>query len=534
VEKPDSQTIAHVQKELQKIAASSAFAQSERLMQFLRFVCDEWVAGRAQRLSQYAVAVEALGQDASFDPGVDPLVRVEARRLRMKLLEYYDGEGRSDRVKLTLPKGQYAPQVELVQGAGSTQATPRELDENGAPAGLLESPAIAVLPFNNLGGESAQDYFADGLTEDIIAGLAAFHCIPVIGRHSSFAFRDTGLNLRAVAGELGARYIVEGSVRRSEERIRINAQLVDARLDRHLWAQRFDRQIQDMFAIQDEITEQIVIHVVPEFRRAEIEHSVRKRSGNIGYWEELNRGIWLLNQRNEQNVRAAQACFKRAIALEPVLAPGFTWLSVCEIFGVIRGWSASPEQSLEAALNLASRAVALDSADADTHRQFSVCLTYRKRHEEALDEARQAIALNPSNCEAYYALALASCFSGDLEASLAACEKCLRLNPTGLYLAVIYSTTSLVHCLAQDFDKAAAEARKAIRAGDGAPRVFHRLALALACGGDSEGAAEAFKTAQKLMPGPSRESLSTNYPFADPEDYAFIEAGFRKCGWTGG
>ena len=185
---PDPDTVNHIQEELGKIADSSAFAQSERVMQFLRFVCGELIAGRAHRLSQFTVAVEALGQDASFDPGTDPLVRVEARRLRMKLLEYYDGEGRSDPVRLTLPKGQYAPVVEIVPAADARPPSPDNVDAHGLPAALLGSPAIAVLPFNNLSGDPNQDFFSDGLTDDIITGLAAFRCVPVIGRHSSFAF----------------------------------------------------------------------------------------------------------------------------------------------------------------------------------------------------------------------------------------------------------------------------------------------------------------------------------------------------------
>lgn len=533
VKDPDPETITLIQEALGKIGHSSALGQSERLMQFLHFVCSELISGRAHRLSQYTVAVEALGQDASFDPGTDPLVRVEARRLRMKLLEYYDGEGRSDPVRLTLPKGQYAPMVETVPATQDEQVSRADVGPNGAPAGLLENPAIAVLPFNNLNGHFDEDYFADGLTEDIITGLAAFRCVPVIGRHSSFSFRDTGLELKTVANKLGARYLVEGSVRRVGNRIRINARLVDASLDHHLWAQRFDRQVQDIFAVQDEITEQIVTHVVPEFHRVEIERSVRKRDGNFSYWQELNRGIWHLNQRDEQNIHEAQKCFKRAIALDPLRAPGFTWLSVCEVFGIIRGWSACPAESLESALSLSSKSAALDPSDAGSHRQLSVCLTYSGRHSEAVEEARQSIALNPSNSEAYYALALASCFSGDRTTALEACETCLRLNPTGLYVAVIYSTTSLVHLMAGDFTRAAEEVRMAIRVGGRTARAFHRLALALVYGGDSAGAAEAFGAAQSVMPGPTREFLTINYPFADSKDYDFIEAGFRKCGWTG-
>lgn len=524
----------HIREALEKIAQSPAFAQSKRLTQFLRFVCGELIAGRAHRLCQYTIAVEALGQDVSFDPGTDSLVRVEARRLRLKLLEYYDGDGRSDPIRLTLPKGQYAPVVDIVSAedaAGSSTAG--DMDVNGLPAALLEGPAVAVLPFNNLSGDRNQDFFADGLTENIITGLAAFRCMPVIGRHSSFTFRDTGLDLKAVANELGARYIVEGSVRRDQERVRINAQLVDASLDRNLWAQRFDSQVEDIFAVQDEITEKIVTHIIPEVRRAEVERSIRKRSGNFSYWTELNRGIWHLNQRDEQNIHEARTCFKRAVALDPLRAQGFTWLSVCEIFRFIRGWSESPTAALETALNLASKGAALDPTDADSHRQLSVCLTYRGRHSEAIEEARQSIALNPSNCEAHYALALATCFAGDLETSLAACGNCLLLNPTGLYTALVYSTTSLVHLMAREFHSAEKDARKAIRAGDRTPRVYHRLTLALAHAGDLQEAKEAFETAQNMMPGPTLEFLTATYPFADANDFDFIVAGLRKSGWTG-
>ena len=524
---PDSST--QVQQELDRISRSPVFAQSDRLLAFLRFVCKELISARAHRLTQYTIAVEALGKDASFDPGTDPLVRVEARRLRMKLLEYYDSEGQNNPIKLTLPKGQYAP---LVENRSSEIRITTFDNSNESTDSFLEMPSVAILPFNSLSEDINQGFFADGITVDIITRLAAFRCVPVIGRHSSFAYRDTGLDLKSVANELGARYIVEGSVRRIQDRIRINAELIDARLNRHLWAKQFDGQDDDIFAVQDEIVEKIVTHLVPALRRAELELSIRRQPTNFSYWLELNRGIWYLGQRDEENIKQAQACFKRTVALDPLRAQGFTWLSVCEMFYIIRGWSKSPEAALKNAFDLASKGIALDPSDSDTHRQLSVCLTYSRRHREAIDEARQSIDLNPSSCEAHYALALATCFVGDLKTSLSACMDCLKLNPTGLYTAVIYSTASLVQLMASEYDAAVDNARMAMRTGGNTPRVYHRLALALMNQGDLQGAIEALRSAQYSMPGPSFEYFKVTYPFANPKDFNFVLEGLRKCGWN--
>ncbi|MCI0348834.1 MAG: hypothetical protein L0Z53_05355, partial [Acidobacteriales bacterium] len=269
----ESQTEA-VQRELDRILASSGFARNERLCRFLRFIVERHLEGRDQELKEPVIAVEVFGRRPDYNPKLDPIVRTEAGRLRGRLSEYYVGEGRGDALVIEVPKGGYIP---AFRQPATVAATGDELSKGRssrfwitlAVAGLAvamvgvswwrltrESPpvVIAVLPLENLSHDPAEDYFADGLTDEIINNLSAIEGLAVRSRTSSFALKGTSLNVREVAKQLEAEFILEGSVLRAGEQLRINAQLIRVRDDFALWSGKFDRQLTDIFAIQEEIS----------------------------------------------------------------------------------------------------------------------------------------------------------------------------------------------------------------------------------------------------------------------------------------
>lgn len=230
-----------VQAQLARILASSSFSRSERLSRFLRFVVEEKIAGRTRELKEYTIGTQVYDRSASFDPTTDTIVRVEARRLRVTLQNYYASEGRSDPVRIDVPKGGYEP----VFAWKVSFAVEPDL--------ALSQFCIAVLPFENFGLEGDQESFCDGLTEEIIHALAQVEGLRVVARTSAFAFKRRRQDVRSIGEALNAGTVVEGSVRREGEWLRITAQLINVSDGYHLWSHRFDREVKGLLAIQDEI-----------------------------------------------------------------------------------------------------------------------------------------------------------------------------------------------------------------------------------------------------------------------------------------
>ena len=269
---------------------------------------------------------------------------------------------------------------------------------------LPDRPSIAVLPFQNMSGDPEQEYFSDGLSEDIITLLSAWRSFPVIARNSSFAFKKQSRDIRMIARELSARYVIEGSVRKSSNRVRVTAQLIDAESGHHLWARKFDGALDDVFALQDEITRQIVISVEPEMEKAELRKSETKRSTSLDAWDYFLRGRAFLHQLTPEDVVRARAMFERAVELDPQYSDawaGLSWTYQREIlFDVVEDRRAWEDKALEAA----RRAVALDNGSSFAHLALSGAFMWSNQHEQSIPETRMAVELNPSNVPAWLAL----------------------------------------------------------------------------------------------------------------------------------
>ena len=227
----------------------------QRRQRFLEYLVNETLAGRGERLKGYNVALEVFERPETFDPTVDPLVRIEAARLREKLREYYGTDGQNDPVRIDLPKGTYTPQIEFRH-----QSAPQIAREKGSPTHQVSStvPSLAVLAFDDLSTDQNLGYLGDGVAEDIITALSRFPDMVVVARSSSFAYKGKAVDVRQVGKDLCVGYVVEGSVRKDGDKLRIVAQLIDAKTGEHVWAERFDRSGMDPWALQDEITGMIV------------------------------------------------------------------------------------------------------------------------------------------------------------------------------------------------------------------------------------------------------------------------------------
>jgi TolB-like protein len=252
-----------IREQLVRILNSGPFHQSQRRQRFLEYLVNETLAGRGERLKGYNVALEVFDRPESFDPVTDPLVRIEAARLREKLREYYDVDGQNDPIRIDLPKGKYMPQIEFRH-----EGTPRRrLASRKAPPtqeGSSTVPFVAVLPFDDLSADQNLGYLGDGVAEDIVTALSRFPDLVVVARGSSFAYKGKAVDMRQVGKELGVDYVVEGSVRKDGDKLRIVSQLIDAKTGEHVWAERFDRTGTNPWALQDEVTGMIVSAITGE------------------------------------------------------------------------------------------------------------------------------------------------------------------------------------------------------------------------------------------------------------------------------
>jgi TolB-like protein/DNA-binding SARP family transcriptional activator len=297
------------------------------------------------------------------------------------------------------------------------------------PPPLPDKPSVAVLPFENLSGDPEQQYFADGITEDIIIELARFRSLIVIARNSSFAFKGRPLKVQDVARELAVAYIVEGSIRRAGERIRINAQLVDAATGSHMWAERYDRDMSDIFAVQDEVTRSVASRVSGRVEAAGRDRVERLSPSALRAYDLILRAKALtLRYTRTYNAEALDSA-ERAVLLDPGSARAHAHAAWCHFYNYMACWTLDRESALAKSYELAHRAVELDETDSFTHTMLGIVQIFRREYEEAESEIVKAIDLNPSDAVArrYYALFLAA--TGRAEAGIEQIELGRRLNP---------------------------------------------------------------------------------------------------------
>ncbi len=306
-------------------------------------------------------------------------------------------------------------------------------DENAAskaaPGGQQERPSIAVLPFGNLSGEREQEYLADGITEDIITALTRFRWFFVIARNSSFAYKGRSLDAKQVAQELGVRYLLEGSVRKSGERIRISVQLVDAATANQIWAERYDLAMTEVFAVQDEIAERVAGAIEPELLKTEGAQAAARHTGNMTAWDLVRRGTWHFHQVRRESHLKARELFRQACKLDPDLPEGHLWLARVSAGVVPYGWSEDPRADLQEGTEAALRAIQLDERNPYAHYALAIVSVFAERFEQAISAARRAINISPSFALGHLVLGMALLFSGRAAEAITPLEYGLRLSP---------------------------------------------------------------------------------------------------------
>ena len=408
----------------------------------------------------------------------------------------------------------------------SKRIEPASLDKMAYP--LPDRPSIAVLPFDNMSGNSEQDYFCDGLTEEIITALSKVPKLFVIARNSTFTYKGKPVRVQQVSEELGVRYVLEGSVRKVDNRLRITAQLIDAVKGHHVWSERYDLELKDILAVQDEITMKITTGMGVMLTIGEQARLSAKGTTNLDAYLkclEAREHIWRINR--DSNFIARQR-LDEAIALDPEYAFAYSLLGNTHILDVWFGWSKSPKESMMLAFELAKKAIALDESNSMPHLVFAKIFLLQRQHDKAIAEAERAVSLAPNEADAINILGQILRFSGSPQEAASMHERAIRLNP--IPTAQYFYQLALCYTFIGEYEKAIAICKEALHKN---PDDFvGRLTLTIAyssLGRDEEARSEA-KEVLRLDPKFALEYASKTWPYKKDADRDFVLNALRKAG----
>jgi adenylate cyclase len=397
-----------------------------------------------------------------------------------------------------------------------------------------DKPSIAVLPFANLSPDPEQEYFVDGIADDLITALSRYPSLLVIARNSSFSYKGIDVNVQRVGRELGVRYVLEGSVRKADTRVRVTTQLIETESGTHIWANRYDANLTDIFAVQDEITHAVSTAIAPAVADAERHRAVRRPPDKHDSWSAYQRGLWHLSRATPEDNKAAQQFFAEAIAIDANFSGGYTGLALAQmqesgLFGIRP--VAEARISIKA---LALRAVATDESDAEAHSCLSWALNFDGDYDGALAEARRALTISPNLASAHRALGTTLIFAGEPRQGLVATQTSIRLDPRDPLLPWHLNRVAIAHYFAREYEAAVDTARRVIRHYPDFPLIYRWLAAALGQIGRAEEAHYALNKAITIGGGSSFDTyVRERVPWHRIEDYEHMLDGLRKAGWRG-
>jgi TolB-like protein/cytochrome c-type biogenesis protein CcmH/NrfG len=391
-----------------------------------------------------------------------------------------------------------------------------------------ERPAIAVLPFDNMSGDPDQEYFSDGITEDVITALSKMRWFLVIARNSSFTYKGKAVHIKQIAEELGVNYVVEGSVRKLGERVRITAQLNDVVTGSHIWAERYDRDLADVFAVQDEITAAIVTAIEPQIYAAENLRARRKPPDRLDAWDLVMRALSHYWRVTPQDNILAQQLLQGAIDIDPNYGQALGLLATSHIFGVHMGWSDKTVAPIAERAALA--AIQADSEDPWAHHALGCTHLFMRRFDDSLAEFEQALRLNPnfSLAQCYYCVTLA--YSGRWQDAEEAVNRALRFSPRDPLSVLYYGAASYAQFVGRNYEKAMQLARESIRLRGDFPGAHRVLTAAAGMAGQAEIAAAALQDLRRVQPDVSLAWVMSQMPIKLAADREHYVEGFRRAG----
>jgi adenylate cyclase len=427
----------------------------------------------------------------------------------------------------------YSLQVGMAEAKPKSRGELGVLRESSTLLELPDKPSIAVLAFENMSGDADQEFFADGIAEDIITTLSKARWLFVIARNSSFTYKGKSSDVRQVGRELGVRYVLEGSMRKSGNRVRITAQLIEANSGHHVWAERYDRALEDIFAVQDEITHSIIGAIAPGIVAAEVQRTHGKDSTELSQWERVMRAHWHVQRLTREDCKAAFRLIGEVLRHDPANVMALADLAYNWHMGGLFGWIDEPlSVAMEQMGDAARRAVAADDRDAAAQTTLAVYELFINQHDDAIRRLHRAIELDPNSSFARGYLGAAHSFGGASDPSLPALQEAMRLSPRD-YLTVVWQTCSAwSHLHAERFVEAVDCAKLAIDFNPSFPDSHATLAAAAAHLGRIAEARAGLDGLVRLLPGLSITDLRLVRPFRRQADRERFLSGLRKAGLT--
>ncbi|HKE28533.1 MAG TPA: tetratricopeptide repeat protein [Bryobacteraceae bacterium] len=490
-------------QQLARILASRTFQQADRLKRFISFIVEETIAGRGNQLKEFLLGMEVFGKDSRFDPRTDPLVRVQARRLRVRLARYYTDEGQDDEILIELPKGGYAPVIKR------NQPSPKR----ASSAALMGRNQVVVFPFTDYTPQRDQEFFCKGIREEIIVKLMRLNNLRVVS-HAGGAAAEGAVDSHDAAERLNAAVLIIGSIRKSQDDYRITTHLVDGESGRYLSSVSIDRHLDDVFGIQEEVAEAVAEKLASGMPTAW--HSRGQRTtGNLAAYNLCLQGRYHMGQRTEEGLRLAIECFERAIVEDEQCVEGFCGLAdangLLGHYGIVSpaevwtktasnaAWAVQLDaNSAEAHTSLAhvkatqdwdwlaaqrefQRAIQLDARYPTAHHWYAMsCLAPLGKLEEALEEIQTAQALDPISSIVSRDRAIICYYLREFEWALEQCDHTIESNP---HFSPAYWALGLIQEQRGDFDESAAAFERAIQLSPNSPRMRGALGRTLALAG---------------------------------------------------
>ena len=414
--------------------------------------------------------------------------------------------------------------------AGSTEPDAPGKTIAEAPA-LPDRPSIAALPFLNLSGDIEQEYFTDGVVEDIITALSRIRWLFVIARNSSFTYKGRAVDVKQVGRELGVRYVLEGSVRKAAHKVRITGQLIDATTGAHLWAERFESALDDIFELQDQVTEAVVGAIAPQLERAEIERAKRKPTESLDAYDYYLRGMAHLRLGSRESIDAALAQFNHALMRDPNFASAYAMAAWCYFWRKVNGWMTDRPGEIAEGARLARRAVDLGRDDAVALTRGGHALAHFTGDVPGgIALVDRALVLNPNLASAWFLAGFLRTWNGEPDAAIEHFAHAMRLSPLDPELYRMQAGLAAAHLFAGRFDAASSWAEKAFRELPSFLMVVSVIAASHALGGRPDEAQRAMKHLRELDPTLRVSNLADWLPIRRPEDLATFEDGLRKAG----
>jgi TolB-like protein/Tfp pilus assembly protein PilF len=392
---------------------------------------------------------------------------------------------------------------------------------------LPDKPSIAVLPFVNMSEDPKQEFFVDGMTEEIITALSKGPNLFVIARESTFTYKGKAVKVKQVSEELGVRYVLEGSIQRSGDRIRVNAQLIDALKGHHLWAERYDRDVKDIFAIQDEIAMKIITALQVKLTSGEMIHVLAKGAKNIDAFTKYLQAVDLWTRLTREANAQARKLLEEAIALDPEYPGPYIGLAKTYGMDVFLGGTESPAQSMAKAFELAQKAISLDNTNGAAYSVLSWLYATKRQYEKAIAESERAISLNPNSAESYMRLGLVLAYAGRAEEGIPYVQNALRLNP--FPSPNYFSNLAIIYCESGHYEKAIEAAKRALQSEPNTTFPYATLAISYIRLGREEEARAAAAEILRINPKWSLDRYAKNAPYTQPQVERNIED-LRKAG----